>query len=232
MEEINALFENQAFTISFVLGVYIGSVALYKKVKISLLYPVLVSILFIVFILSILNVEYSSFEKGSFLIDFMLGPSVVALGYGLYEQFQLIRKHKLSIFTAIIVGSIVGIVSVSLIARWLGASDVLITSLQPKSVTTPIAILISKQMGGIPPFTAVVVMITGVFGAVVGPFVLDKAGISSRIARGLAMGSCAHGVGTARAVELGAIEGAISGLSIGLMGLATSLLMPVVRWFL
>lgn len=232
MEEINALFENQAFTISFVLGVYIGSVALYKKVKISLLHPVLVSILFIVFILSILNVEYSSFEKGSFLIDFMLGPSVVALGYGLYEQFQLIRKHKLSIFTAIIVGSIVGIVSVSLIARWLGASDVLITSLQPKSVTTPIAILISKQMGGIPPFTAVVVMITGVFGAVVGPFVLDKAGISSRIARGLAMGSCAHGVGTARAVELGAIEGAISGLSIGLMGLATSLLMPVVRWFL
>ncbi len=232
MEEINALFENQPFTISFVLGVYISSVWLYKKLKISLLHPVLVSILVIVSILSILKVEYASFEKGSFIIDFLLGPSVVALGFGLYEQTQLIRKHKLSIFTSIVVGSIVGIASVSLIAKWLGANEMIITSLQPKSVTTPIAILISKQMGGIPPFTAVVVMITGVFGAVAGPFILDKAGISSRIARGLAMGSCAHGVGTARAVEMGAIEGVISGLSIGLMGLITSLLVPLLRWIL
>ncbi|HKL71536.1 MAG TPA: LrgB family protein [Marinilabiliaceae bacterium] len=232
MEEINALFENQPFTISFVLGVYIGSVWLYKKLKVSLLHPVLVSILVIVSILSILKVEYASFEKGSFIIDFLLGPSVVALGFGLYEQSQLIRKHKVSIFTSIVVGSIVGIVSVSLIAKWLGANEMIITSLQPKSVTTPIAILISKQMGGIPPFTAVVVMITGVFGAVAGPFILDKAGISSRIARGLAMGSCAHGVGTARAVEMGAIEGVISGLSIGLMGLITSLLVPLLRWVL
>ena len=232
MEEINALFENQPFTISFVLGVYIGSVWLYKKLKVSLLHPVLVSILVIVSILSILKVEYASFEKGSFIIDFLLGPSVVALGFGLYEQSQLIRKHKVSIFTSIVVGSIVGIVSVSLIAKWLGANEMIITSLQPKSVTTPIAILISKQMGGIPPFTAVVVMITGVFGAVAGPFILHKAGISSRIARGLAMGSCAHGVGTARAVEMGAIEGVISGLSIGLMGLITSLLVPLLRWVL
>lgn len=232
MEEINTLFENQPFTISFVLGVYIGSVWLYKKLKISLLHPVLVSILVIVSILSLLKVEYASFEKGSFIIDFLLGPSVVALGFGLYEQTQLIRKHKVSIFTSIVVGSIVGIVSVSLIAKWLGANEMLITSLQPKSVTTPIAILISKQMGGIPPLTAVVVMITGVFGAVAGPFILDKAGISSRIARGLAMGSCAHGVGTARAVEMGAVEGVISGLSIGLMGLITSLLVPLLRWIL
>lgn len=232
MEEVNLLFENQPFTISFVLGVYLGSVWLYRKLKMSLLHPVLVSILVIVSILSILKVEYASFEKGSFIIDFLLGPSVVALGFGLYEQTQLIRKNKVSIFTSIVVGSIVGIVSVSLIAKWLGANDMLITSLQPKSVTTPIAILISKQMGGIPPFTAVVVMITGVFGAVVGPFILDKAGISSRIARGLAMGSCAHGVGTARAVEMGTIEGVISGLSIGLMGLITSLLVPVIRWIL
>ena len=232
MEEVNLLFENQPFTISFVLGVYLGSVWLYRKLKMSLLHPVLVSILVIVSILSILKVEYASFEKGSFIIDFLLGPSVVALGFGLYEQTQLIRKNKVSIFTSIVVGSIVGIISVSLIAKWLGANDMLITSLQPKSVTTPIAILISKQMGGIPPFTAVVVMITGVFGAVVGPFILDKAGISSRIARGLAMGSGAHGVGTARAVEMGAIEGVISGLSIGLMGLITSLLVPVIRWIL
>lgn len=232
MEEINSLFENQPFAISFVLGIYLGSVWIYKRLRIGLLHPVLVSILMIVSILTLLDVDYASFEKGSFFIDFLLGPSVVALGYGLYEQTRLIRKHKLSIFTAVIVGSIVGIVSVTLIARWLGAEEVIITSLQPKSVTTPIAILISQQMGGIPPLTAVVVMIAGVFGAVAGPFILDKVGISSSIARGLAMGSCGHGIGTARAVEMGAIEGVISGLSIGLMGLFTSLLVPFFRWVL
>jgi predicted murein hydrolase (TIGR00659 family) len=230
MEEINSLFENQPFTLSFVLGIYLASVWLYKKLRISLLHPVLVSILLIIAVLNFLDVEYTSFEKGSFLIDFMLGPSVVALGYGLYEQRAIINQHRISIFTAVFVGSIVSIASVSIIGYCFGASEMLITSLQPKSVTTPIAILISKQFGGIPALTAVVVVVTGVLGAVAGPYVLDKAGISSRIARGLAMGTCAHGVGTARAVEMGAIEGVISGLSIGLMGLMTSVLIPLFKW--
>lgn len=227
MEKIGLLFENHAFTISFVLAIYLFSVWLYKKLRISLLHPVLLSILFISTILLLLDVEYSSFEKGSFVIDFLLGPSVVAIGYGLYEQFELIKKNKLSILTSIFVGSVVGIVSVVFIAQWLGADEVIVASMKPKSVTTPIAILLSGQIGGVPPFTAVVVMIAGVFGAVVGPFVLDKAGITSKIARGLAMGSCAHGVGTARAIEMGTIEGVISGLTIGLMGLFTSIILSV-----
>lgn len=230
MEKIGLLFENHAFTISFVLVNYLFSVWVYKRLKISVLHPVLLSILFISIILLSLNVEYSSFEKGSFIIDFLLGPSVVALGYGLYEQFELIKKHKISILTSIFIGSVIGVVSVVLIARLFGADEIIVTSMKPKSVTTPIAILLSKQLGGIPPFTAVVVMLTGVFGAVVGPFVLDKAGITSKIARGLAMGSCAHGVGTARAIEMGAVEGVISGLTIGLMGLFTSIILSISQW--
>lgn len=226
---MNTLFTMQPFTLTFVIGIYLAAVWLYKKTRLSLLHPVLTSILVIITILSLLQVEYAAFEQGSFLIDFMLGPSVVALGYALYEQVKLIRRNMLSILTAIVTGSVIGIVSVVFIARWMGADEIIIASMEPKSVTTPIAIAISARFGGLPPLTAVVVVVTGIFGAVVGPFVLDKTGIRSKIARGLAMGSSAHGIGTARAIEMGAIEGAISGLSIGLMGLATAIIIAILR---
>lgn len=229
---MNELFALQPFTLAFVIGIYLASVALYRRTRLGLLHPVLTSMLVIIGVLYVLDVDYEAFRQGSFLIDFMLGPSVVALGYVLYEQVRHIRRHLVSMLTAVSVGSLVGIVSVTLIARWLGADEQVVSSLQPKSVTTPIALGISERFGGIPPLTAVVVVVVGVFGAVVGPFVLDKTGVRSKIARGLAMGSSAHGGGTSRAIEMGAVEGAISGLSIGLMGVATALLMPLVRLFL
>ena len=121
-----------------------------------------------------------------------------------------------------------GILSVIGIALLFGADKVLIATLQPKSVTTPIAIAIAERTGGVPAITAVVVIAVGIFGGIVGPFILDKLGVKSRIARGLALGASAHGIGTARAMELGAVEGAISGLAIGIMGLATAFLVPIV----
>ncbi|TCO07469.1 LrgB family protein [Natronoflexus pectinivorans] len=226
---INTLFTIQPFTLAFVIGTYLAALWLYRRTKLNLLHPVFTSILVVIGALLLLDVEYAAFEQGSFLIDFMLGPSVVALGFGLYEQVHLIRKNLLSILTAITIGSIVGIVSVVFIARWMGADETVVASLEPKSVTTPIAIGISARFGGLPPLTAVVVVVTGVFGAVVGPFVMDKTGITSKIARGLAMGSSSHGAGTARAIEMGAVQGAISGLSIGLMGVATAIMVPLLR---
>ena len=150
-----------------------------------MLHPVLTSILVIIAVLSILDVEYSAFREGSQLIDFMLGPSVVALGSQLYEEVKLIKRNSLSILTAITVGSIVGIVSVSLIAQWLGADEELVTSLQPKSVTTPIAIELAGRFGGFQPATAIVVVLTRCFRGCSWAICADKAGISSKIARGL-----------------------------------------------
>jgi predicted murein hydrolase (TIGR00659 family) len=226
---INQIFTLQPFTLAFVLGIYLAAVWLYKRTKVSVLHPVFSSMMVIILILHLLGVEYAAFEQGSFLIDFMLGPSVVALGYGLYVQFKTIKQNAVSILTAITVGSIVGIVSVVSIARLMGADEIIVASLEPKSVTTPIAIGISARFGGLPALTAVVVVVTGVFGAVVGPFIMEKTGITSKIARGLAMGSSSHGAGTARAIEMGAVEGAISGLSIGLMGVITAIMVPLFR---
>lgn len=226
---MNNLFNNEPFVLAFVLGVYLASLFLYRKTKLSFLHPVLISIGVIIFVLEYLNISYSTFKQGSRLIDFMLGPSVVALGVLLYEHYEHIRKNALAIITAVFVGSFIGIVSVMAIAMALGADGSVIASLQPKSVTTPIAIDLAAKNGGNVSITAIVVVVVGVFGGITGPFILDKLGISSKLARGLALGSAAHGLGTARAMELGAIEGAISGLAIGLMGFVTAILIPLIN---
>ena len=229
METVKELFASQAFVLAFVLGTYTFSLWLFRKTKISLLHPLLTSIFLIIVVLKLFDVEYQTFEQGSSIVDFMLGPTVVALGVTIYDQVTHIKGNLLSILTSIFVGAIVGIASVTVVLYAMGANEALVATLQPKSVTTPIAMSISEKFGGLPSLTAVVVVAVGIFGGIVGPFVLDKLGVSSKIARGLALGAAAHGMGTARAMELGAIEGAISGLAIGLMGAATALLVPLMR---
>lgn len=226
---MNNLFNNELFVLVFVLGIYLCSLYLYKRTRIAFLHPVLISIGIIILILELLNINYSTFKKGSHLIDFMLGPSVVALGLLLFEQYEHIRKNVVAITTAVFVGSFIGIISVMAIAKALGADHAIVASLQPKSVTTPIAIEIASKNGGNVSIAAIVVVVVGIFGGITGPFVLNKLGITSKLARGLALGSAAHGLGTARAMELGAIEGAISGLAIGLMGFATAILIPLIN---
>lgn len=229
METVKELFASQAFVLAFVLGTYTFSLWLFRKTKISLLHPLLTSIFLIIVVLKLFDVEYQTFEQGSSIVDFMLGPTVVALGVTIYDQVTHIKGNLLSILTSIFVGAIVGIASVTVVLYAMGANEALVATLQPKSVTTPIAMSISEKFGGLPSLTAVIVVAVGIFGGIVGPFVLDKLGVSSKIARGLALGAAAHGMGTARAMELGAIEGAISGLAIGLMGAATALLVPLMR---
>lgn len=232
METIRELFNSQVFVLSFTLGVYSAGLWLYRKTKTPLLHPLLTSILAFIVILKVFHVEYQAFDQGTKIISFLLAPSVVALGVTLYDQVSHIKGNFLSILTAILVGAVIGIVSVTGILYLMGADSALVATMQPKSVTTPIAMSISEKFGGIPSLTAVVVVLIGIFGGVVGPFILDKLGVTSKIARGLALGASSHGMGTARAMELGAIEGAISGLAIGLMGAATALLTPLIRLFM
>jgi len=212
--------------LAFTLGIYVGATWIYQKTKFALLHPVLVSIAVIIALLLIFKVDYLTYQKGSHLIDFMLGPSVVALGYTLYTQMASIKENLVSILTALFVGSITGIGSVLILAKILGSSHVLAVTLAPKSVTTPIAMAISERFGGIPSMTAVVVIAIGIVGGIAGPWVLRVLKVDSKIAIGLALGASAHGLGTARAMELGAIEGAIGGLAIGIMGLMTALIAP------
>ncbi len=223
------LINSQIFLLTLTVGVYLGAIQLRRKINFALLHPVFVSILVLIVFIRLTGIEYEHYMQQTQIIDFMLGLSVVALGYILHDQIYNIRGNVISIVMAILVGSAVGIVSVALIARWMGAEPAVVASLEPKSVTTAIALSVSANSGGIPALTSVVVIVVGVFGGIVGPWVLKKIGVKSRIAKGLAMGAAAHALGTARAMELGAVEGAISGLAIGLMGLATAVLVPILE---
>lgn len=153
------------------------------------------------------GIEYEHYMRQTQVIDFLLGLSVVALGYILHDQIYNIRGNVISIVVAILVGSAVGIVSVALIARWMGAEPAVVASLEPKSVTTAIALSVSANSGGIPALTSVAVIVVGVFGGIVGPWVLRRVGVESRIAKGLAMGAAAHALGTARADGTGGRRG-------------------------
>lgn len=231
-EQIGTLLTGKIFMLSLVLGTYLLGIWIYKKSKISLLQPLLISMCLLIPLLKVSNIDYNVFYHQTDFLNFMLGPSVVALGYVLYEQIEHIKGNVLSILTSVLVGSIVAIASVLLIAKGFGADKALLSSLAPKSVTTPIAISLSEQNGGIPALAAAFVVICGIFGGLVGPIVIRKLGIQSKIAKGLAMGSASHALGTVRALEMGALEGAISGLAIGIMGIMTSLIMPLAEWLL
>ncbi len=229
---MHSLVHSEIFDLALVVGTYIAATILYKKTHLSILHPLLTSIFVIIVILEFLDIEYASFQQGSHLIHFMLGPSVVALGYVLFEQMKYLKGNVVSILTSVFVGAIVGIISVIVIGKLMGADQSLIATLQPKSVTTPIAMGISEKNGGIPSLTAVIVVAVGIFGSIVGPAVMKVLGIESRIAKGLALGASSHGVGTAAAIQLGAVEGALSGLAIGLMGIMTAILVPVISYIL
>ena len=228
-EYIKPFISSEVFLLMLVMGSFLFGIYIYKRTNITLLQPLLISILIIIPFLKLSGIDYKTFYQQTRILNFMLGPSVVALGYVLYEQIEHVRGKVISILTAVFAGSVVGIVSVVLIAKLFGADKVLMASLAPKSVTTPIAISLTEQTGGIPALAAAFVVICGIFGGLVGPIVLRKIGIKSKVAKGLAMGSASHALGTARAMEMGALEGAISGLAIGIMGIMTALLIPFVE---
>jgi predicted murein hydrolase (TIGR00659 family) len=208
--------------------VYGAAVLLYRRVRHPLANPVLVAVSALILALLVGGIDHDTYQLGGRWIALLLGPAVVALGLPLHLQMTEILRRRRAILVATITGALVGILSGTLAAAALGGSRAVVLTLVPRSVTTPIAIGIAERIGGLPPLAATLVIATGVIGAVIGPAVLRGAGIRSRTAFGLAMGAAAHGAGTARALEEGAVEGATSGLAIGLMGVATAVLAPVV----
>ena len=215
------------------IAVYFLSLRLFQATRFTLLHPVLVAIATLIALLSILKVDYRVYMEGGGIVSFFLGPAVTALGVLLYEHYPMIRRRGLAISSALLGGSITGILSAAGIAWVLGASDDIVLSLAPKSVTTPIAIGIVKITGGIDSLTAAIVIAVGVFGAALGPMFLRFFRIRGPVAVGMAMGAAAHGIGTARAIEEGPDCGAASALAMCLNGLITALIAPhLVKLFL
>ena len=165
------------------------------------------------------------------LISFLLGPATVALAYSVYRQRQILKQHFIPIFCGCLVGSIVSMISAYTLCELLGLGDEMATSFIPKSVTTPIAIAVSEQLGGITSITVAAVIITGILGAIFAPLMSKIFRVNNRIAKGVAIGTCSHAVGTTKALEMGELEGAMSGVSIAVSGLLTTAIVIIASCF-
>lgn len=223
---------NMPIMLLLTIGAYLLGVWVKKKSGLALLHPFLISIPVIIAVLKLADIPCSFYVESNGLLSFLLGPSVVSLGLLLYDNRHTVYKNFAGIISSVIVGSVVGVVSVYALCRLLGMDEIFLLSLEPKSVTTPIAMDLSASIGGNVSLTAVSVVMCGFVGAIVGPLLIRILKIKSPVARGLSMGCASHGLGTARAIEMGAVEGAVSGLAIALMGVATALLLPLLNLLL
>ena len=173
------------------------------------------------------GVEYRAYFEGAQFVHFLLGPATVALAVPLHRQWQVVRRSALAAAISVVTGGLFAAGAGVAIALALGAAPEVTASLAPRSVTTPVAMGIAERIGGLPSLTAAVVICSGVVGAALGPAVLDLVRVKDWRARGLAIGTAAHGIGTARALSVNATAGAFSGLAMGLNALATALLLPL-----
>ncbi|MFD1094858.1 LrgB family protein [Salegentibacter chungangensis] len=230
---MTAFFQLPIFGVFLTILLYFLAKRLKRKWNYLLLNPVLISITFIIIFLLLFDIEFKDYNRGGKYISFFLGPSVVALGVFFYEKYEEIKQNLKPFLFAVLLGGISGVISIVLLLMLFKAPELLIKSLAAKSVTTPIAIEITKITGGIPEITAGIVIAVGIFGNAFGPAFLRIMGIKEKVALGTALGTAAHGIGTARAFEEGKLPGVYSGLAMCLNGIITALLTPfLLSWFL
>lgn len=226
------LLSNPLFGIILSIGVYQLTSWLRIKTKSSFCNPLLLSIFIIIFLLVVLDIPLDSYQQGGNVISMFLAPATTVLSYSIYKQFHILKKHFLPIACGCFVGSITSMSSAYLLSKLFGLEETLARSFIPKSVTTPIAMEISKQLGGTVAITVSIVVITGIMGAIIAPFLIKLLHIKNPVAIGVAIGTSSHAVGTTKAVELGEIEGAMSGIAIGISGIITVILSLFLLFFL
>lgn len=227
-----AILSSDLFLLTLTCLLFVAAGALYRRTHFALLHPVLLTFVAMIVYLKLTEIPYAQYKEATSVLEFLLGMSVVSLGYLLYEQVERLGKNLLPILVSTLTGCVAGVLSVVYIAKLFGADRVILNSIATKSVTVPIAVAISEPLGGIVSVTSVVVFCVGIFGSLFGVWILRRGGVRSSEALGFALGSASHGIGTARAIEVGAVEGALSGLAMALMGVATALLTPLMERYL
>jgi predicted murein hydrolase (TIGR00659 family) len=194
--------------------------------------PVMISTAALIFLLQVTATDYNTFFEGAQFVHFLLGPATVALAVPLWRNIEAVRKSLLPILAALVAGSLTAVASALSIAWALGAPAPLLASLAPKSVTAPIAMGLAEALGGIPPLAAILVIATGILGAVIVTPLMNALGIRDFAARGFAVGVTSHGIGTARAFQVNEIAGTFAGIGMGLNGALTALIVMVLSGWL
>lgn len=224
----DALTDNVFFGIIITLFVYIMSLFIYRKTKIQLLNPFLISMISIIAILLLLDIPLSHYMEGGGYIQMMLPLTIILLALPLYRQLPLLMEHKFAIIAGILAGVTTSIVSVIVLCHLFRVDFALIKSIIPKSITTPLGLIMSETLGGVASVTVISIVITGVMGVILYIPVFKILGIRHPVAQGIAIGTTSHAIGTSKAMELGEVTGAMSGLAIVLAGVTTVAAAPLI----
>ncbi|HHT50453.1 MAG TPA: LrgB family protein [Eubacteriaceae bacterium] len=218
---------NSSYGLVLTLLAFLFSLRLSNKIKIKIIHPLVLTQLIIIGFLVYFKIDYKDYmNAGANIIASFLGPATIVLAVPLFRQWSSLKSNALPILIGVLAGSLTGILSMFFLSKLIGLDKLLNLSLITKSVTTPIAMDITKSLGGVPSITILGVIFAGLIGATIGPKILSIFGITNNIARGIAMGTASHGLGTAIALEEGEVQGAMAGLSVGLTGLTTALIIP------
>ncbi len=218
MQEV---IESPLFSIAITITGYEIGKWLNKKTNNPLLNPILFDICFVILIMQLLDISLETYNIGGSVINMLLAPATAALAVLMYNQLDALKKNMLPVFIGTSVGALSAMTSIFLMCKLFGLDENITLSLLPKSVTTPIAIEISAQLGGIIPITVAAAVFTGIMGMIICPIFIKLFHMKESVSVGIALGTCSHVSGTSKAVEIGELEGAMAGLSIGFAGIFT-----------
>lgn len=221
---MNEIFSSPFFGIALSICTFELGVLIQKKTRCTLLNPLLISVTLCILILEVFHISLKNYRVGGSVISAFLGPATAVLAISVYSQLSLLKKTYIPVIAGTVVGSAVSVSSVYFLCRVFGISDVLTKSMLTKSISTPFALAVSKDIGGICSISVAAVVLTGIFGAVSAPLMIRLFRIKNPVAQGIAIGTCSHAVGTSKAIELGEVQGAMSSIALIMTGLITVLI--------
>ena len=218
---MSELFASPFFGIALSIVAFSIGVWIQKKTGLVICNPLIIAIVLVSWVLLLFKIPYESYNEGGSIINMFLAPATSCLAVSVYTRMELLKKNWLPILAGCVAGSLTSMGSVFLLCRLFGLDEAMTYSLVPKSVTTPIAVGIAESHGGISSITVAAVILTGIMGSILAPFLIRIFRVKDSMTAGLAIGACSHAVGTSKAIEIGETEGAMSGLAIGICGIVT-----------
>lgn len=225
---MNELLMNSVyFGFVITIGAYLLGIQIKKKINLAIMNPLLVGVILVIGFLLVFRIDYQVYQTGSQYVSFLLTPATVCLAIPLYKQLKLLKENFAAVIGGIFSGVMASAFSIFVLSKLFGLSHEYYVTLLPKSITTAIGMGVSEEAGGIVVLTVVSIIITGILGNVIGELVFKIFRITSPIAKGLALGTSAHAIGTSKALELGEVEGAMGSLAIAVAGLMTVVVVPL-----
>ena len=225
---MSEIFASPYFGVALSVAAFGIGVKLQQKLKTPVCNPLIIAIVLIAGVLLIFKIPYEAYNVGGEIINMFLAPATACLAVAIYTKIKILKQYWLPILVGCTAGSAASMLSVYGMCRLFGLDESLTISLIPKSVTTPIAVSIAEPAGGMVPITVVAVIGTGILGSIIAPLLIRVFKVTDPMAAGLAIGASSHAVGTSKAIELGEVEGAMSGLAIGVCGIITVLISMVI----